>query len=154
MLNYFVANYRAIANLATKNETAFNFNEVFNNMFTLNNPLSLNDWFLFLIGFIAAIIAFVTSYKMDDPYPGYGKIHRQLEEAREEYNNTKTKIEEELDKSKSQIREVSKLSDDLTVNHNISKSIIVDEESYLSKLKIVMVILKSLQCLFARVSAK
>ena len=36
---------------------------------------------------------------------------------------------------KSQIREVSKLSDDLTVNHNISKSIIADEESYLSKLK-------------------
>ena len=134
--NYFVANFRAIANLATKNETAFNFNEVFNNMFTLNNPLSLNDWFLFLIGFIAAIIAFVTSYKMDDPYPGYGKIHRQLEEAREEYNNTKTKIEEELDKiQKSQIREVSKLSDDLTVNHNISKSIIADEESYLSKLQ-------------------
>ena len=136
MLNYFVANYRAIANLATKNETAFNFNEVFNNMFTLNISLSLNDWFLFLIGFIAAIIAFVTSYKMDDAYPGYGKIHRQLEEAREEYNNTKTKIEEELDKiQKSQIREVSKLSDDLTVNHNISKSIIADEESYLSKLK-------------------
>ena len=49
-------------------------------MFTLNNPLSLNDWFLFLIGFVAAVIAFVTSYKMDDAYPGYGKIHRQLNE--------------------------------------------------------------------------
>ena len=136
LLNYFVANYRAIAKLATENETAFNFNEVFINMFTFNNPLSLNDWFLFLIGFMAAIIAFVTSYKMDDPYPGYGKIHRQLEEAREEYNKTKAEIEEELDETqKSQIREVSKLSDELTVNHNMSKSIIADEESYLSKLK-------------------
>ena len=73
---------------------------------------------------------------MDDPYPGYGKIHRQLEEAREEYNKTKAEIEEELDETqKSQIREVSKLSDELTVNHNMSKSIIADEESYLSKLK-------------------
>ena len=136
LLNYFVANYRTIATLATNNETAFNFNEVFINMFTFNNPLSLNDWFLFLIGFVAAVIAFVTSYKMDDAYPGYGKIHRQLNEARKEYNNTKTKIEKELDKiQKDQIREVSKLSDDLTVNHNISKSIIADEESYLSKLK-------------------
>jgi|TARA_B110000027_G_scaffold6474_1_gene5881 hypothetical protein len=136
LLNFFVANYRVVATLATKNETNFNFNEVLNNMFSFNYSLSLNDWFLFLIGFVAAIIAFVTSYNMDDAYPGYGKIHRQLEESREEYNNTKAEIEEELDQiQKDQIREVSKLSDDLTVNHNMSKSIIADEESYLSKLK-------------------
>jgi hypothetical protein len=135
LLNYFVANYRVVATLATKNETTFNFNEVLNNMFSFSYSLSLNDWFLFLIGFVAAIIAFATSYNMDDAYPGYGKIHRQLEESREEYNNTKAEIEEELDQiQKNQIREVSKLSDDLTVNHNISKSIIADEESYLSKL--------------------
>ena len=135
VLNYFVANYRVVATLATKNETTFNFNEVLNNMFSFSYSLSLNDWFLFLIGFVAAIIAFATSYNMDDAYPGYGKIHRQLEESREEYNNTKADIEEELDQiQKNQIREVSKLSDDLTVNHNISKSIIADEESYLSKL--------------------
>jgi hypothetical protein len=136
VLNYFVANYRVVATLATKNETTFNFNEVLNNMFSFSYSLSLNDWFLFLIGFVAAIIAFATSYNMDDAYPGYGKIHRQLEESREEYNNTKADIEEELDQiQKNQIREVSKLSDDLTVNHNISKSIIADEESYLSKLR-------------------
>jgi hypothetical protein len=136
VLNYFVANYRVVATLATKNETTFNFNEVLNNMFSFSYSLSLNDWFLFLIGFVAAIIAFATSYNMDDAYPGYGKIHRQLEESREEYNNTKAEIEEELDQiQKNQIREVSKLSDDLTVNHNISQSIIADEESYLSKLR-------------------
>ena len=136
LLNYFVANYRVVATLATKNGSVFNFNEVLNNMLSLNHSLSLNDWFLFLIGFVAAIIAFVTSYNMDDTYPGYGKIHRQLEESREEYSNTKAEIEEELDLiQKTQIREVSKLSDDLTVNHNMSRSIIADEESYLSKLK-------------------
>ena len=52
---------------------------------------------------MAAIIAFVTSYKMDDPYPGYGKIHRQLNEARE-YNKTKAEIEEDLDETQSQLR--------------------------------------------------
>ena len=136
LLNYFVANYRVVATVATKNETIFNFNEVLNNMISLNHSLSLNDWFLFLIGFVAAIIAFVTSYNMDDSYPGYGAIHRQLEESREEYNKTKVEIEEELDLiQKNQIKEVSKLSDDLTVNHNVSKSIIADEESYLSKLQ-------------------
>ena len=136
LLNYFVANYRVVATIATKNETIFNFNEVLNNMISYSNALSLNDWFLFLIGFFAAIIAFVTSYNMDDAYPGYGNIHRQLEESREEYNHTKAEIEEELDTiQKNQIKDVSKLSDDLTVNHNISKSIIADEESYLLKLK-------------------
>ena len=136
LLNYFVANYRVVATIATKNETIFNFNEVLNNMISYSNALSLNDWFLFLIGFVAAIIAFVTSYNMDDAYPGYGNIHRQLEESREEYNHTKAEIEEELDTiQKNQIKDVSKLSDDLTINHNISKSIIADEESYLLKLK-------------------
>ena len=136
LLNYFVANYRVVATIATKNETIFNFNEVLNNMISYSNALSLNDWFLFLIGFFAAIIAFVTSYNMDDAYPGYGNIHRQLEESREEYNHTKAEIEEELDTiQKNQIKDVSKLSDDLTINHNISKSIIADEESYLLKLK-------------------
>jgi len=136
LLNFFVANYRAVATFATENETTFNFNEVLNNMSSFNHSLSLNDWFLFFIGFTAAIIAFATSYNMDDAYPGYGKIHRQLEESREEYNNRKAEIEEDLDQiQKDQIREVSKLSDDLTVNHNMSKSIIADEESYLAKLK-------------------
>ena len=135
-LNYFVANYRAIATKATTNETVFNFSEVFGNMFSLIHPLSLNDLFLFLIGFVAAIIAFVTSYNMDDNYPGYGKIHRQLQDIREEYNETKSIIEEELDSiQKQQIKDVSKLSDDLRVSYNVSTSIIADEETYLLKLK-------------------
>ena len=136
LLNYFVANYRVIATLATENGSIFNFNEVLNNMILSNHSLSLNDWFLFLIGFVAAVIAFVTSYNIDDTYPGYGKIHRQLEDSREDYNIVKSHIEEELDIiQKNQIKEVSKLSDALTVNHNVSRSIIADEENYLSKLK-------------------
>ena len=43
---------------------------------------------------------------MDDPYPGYGKIHRQLEEAREEYIEVKNLVEDELDSMKNkQIKE-------------------------------------------------
>lgn len=136
LLNYFVANYRVIASLATKQDLLFNFSEVLNNMITFNKAFELNDWFLFLIGFVAAIIAFFTSYYMDDPYPGYGKIHRQLEEAREEYVEVKNIVEDELDDVKNkQIQEVSNLSEKLTVNYNMSKSIVNEEENYIKKLK-------------------
>lgn len=136
LLNYFVANYRVIANLATSQDLVFSFSEVLSNMVTFNQAFELNDWFLFLIGFVAAIIAFFTSYSMDDPYPGYGKIHRQLEEAREEYIEVKNLVEDELDSMKNkQIKDVSNLSEKLTINYNMSKSIINEEENYIKKLK-------------------
>jgi len=136
LLNYFVANYRVIASVATAGNLNFNLTEVFRNMLSLKYALTLNDWFLFMIGFVAALIAFATSYKMDDPYPGYGAIHRELESSRFDYIDSKSEIEEELDLiQKNQSKEVADLSDNLRINYNASVSIIKDQESYLEKWK-------------------
>jgi hypothetical protein len=136
ILNYFVANYRVIALAATNGDVNFNLKEVINNMFSLQYALNLNDLFIFLIGTTAALIAFYTSYKMDDSYPGYGEIHRQLENSRLDYIDNKQDIEEELDFiQKNQTKEVANLSDSLTLNYNTSVSIIKDQESYLEKWK-------------------
>lgn len=135
-LNFFVANYRIVSLFVTENQLTFNFSMVLANMISFEYPAALNDWFLFLIGLVAAIIAFVTSYKMDDSYPGYGDLHRKLEEARYDYINTKEEIESSIiDTKDQQIKSINKISDELTLQHNVAAGIVKDEESYLVKWK-------------------
>ena len=132
-LNYFIANYRFIAE---GDEAVLITSKILNSFNNMLNPSSLDikDWMLFLIGFAASVIAFITSYKMDDSYPGYGETHRALEVARVDYIEEKRKIEDDLKETKdNQLNEVTKLSDRLTLNYNSAKTILSDEESYLSK---------------------
>jgi hypothetical protein len=49
-------------------------------------PLAFNSFtsfFLFIIGLCCAVIAAIDGYKLDDPFPGYGRRHRAYAEARE-----------------------------------------------------------------------
>lgn len=51
----------------------------------LTNPFAFESFmsiFLFVIGLCAAAIAALDGYKLDDPFPGYGKRHRQYSAAR------------------------------------------------------------------------
>ncbi len=53
----------------------------------LANPFAFQSFmsvFLFVIGLCAAAIAALDGYKLDDPFPGYGKRHRQYAAARTE----------------------------------------------------------------------
>ena len=62
-------------------------------------PLSLQDaesWLLFVIGIILSIIAFFDGWKLDDAYPGYGKLDRIMRKAREEYLVERNDIADEL----------------------------------------------------------
>lgn len=44
---------------------------------------SFNGIFLFVIGLCAALLALADGYRLDDPFPGYGRRHRRLMHARE-----------------------------------------------------------------------
>ena len=62
-------------------------------------PLSLQDaesWLLFVIGIILSIIAFFDGWKLDDAYPGYGKLDRIMRKAREEYIHARNDVADEL----------------------------------------------------------
>ena len=55
----------------------------------LESPLSLVDfksYLLLFVGLLASIIATKKSYDLDDPYPGYGKLHREQENIGKEFN--------------------------------------------------------------------
>lgn len=55
----------------------------------LTSPTGLNEmssWLLFFVSLIFGVIAIVDGYKIDDPYPGYGKNFRLADDAIEDYN--------------------------------------------------------------------
>lgn len=57
---------------------------------------SIYSWGLFAAGLMFAIIAALAGYKMDDPYPGYGEVHRRLEQRCENYSDDIASTIEEL----------------------------------------------------------
>lgn len=62
-------------------------------------PLNLQDaesWLLFVIGIILSIIAFFDGWKLDDAYPGYGKLDRIMRKAREDYLDARNDVADEL----------------------------------------------------------
>ena len=47
--------------------------------------VSIESWFLIGIGALISMLSFRKGWHTDDPYPGYGRVDRALEEARAEY---------------------------------------------------------------------
>jgi hypothetical protein len=63
------------------------------------SPLQFADvqsYMLFALGIVFSIVAFVDGYKTDDPYPGYGKIARRLDRARDEFAAARRECMDEL----------------------------------------------------------
>lgn len=48
--------------------------------------LSFNSYLLFCVGMLAAILATWKGYVADDPYPGYGNVHRRHRDAQVEFD--------------------------------------------------------------------
>lgn len=55
----------------------------------LASPAGLKEnssWLLFFVSVVFGVIAVFDGYKIDDPYPGYGKVFRLTDEAIQDYN--------------------------------------------------------------------
>ena len=94
VLNLGVAHYREVAGQLIGDGGA----EVVQRM--TEAPLSLQEaqsWLLFVIGLIFSFIAFFDGWKLDDAYPGYGKLDRILRNARKDFRRERDEVAEELD---------------------------------------------------------
>ncbi len=77
------------------------------NSFTLH-PFALvafESWVLFAMGLFFSLVAAIDGFKMDDPYPGYGKISRKHEEIVHEYSDEKANIIDDLSSTRDQALE-------------------------------------------------
>jgi hypothetical protein len=63
---------------------------------------ALESWILFALGLFFSIVAAFDGFKMDDPYPGYGKISRKHEEITQDYTNEKANIIDDLSHTRDQ----------------------------------------------------
>jgi hypothetical protein len=63
---------------------------------------SLQSWILFAMGVLFFTIAAFDGFKMDDSYPGYGKISRKHEEITHDYANEKANIVDDLSRTRDQ----------------------------------------------------
>ena len=79
--------------------------ELYENAYTvgwqslMNSPLGIDDfqsWMLVMIGMFCAIVGLYDGLRIDDPYPGYGKISRKLNTAVEDYKGDISDLEEEV----------------------------------------------------------
>ena len=99
-LNFFLAHYRdAISSVASKD---LDFASLIQMMQQLGAraretlyaaPLELDDfksYLLLVVGMVAFILAARKSFELDDPYPGYGKIHREQEALAAHFNDEQT----------------------------------------------------------------
>lgn len=70
---------------------------------------TFDSWLLILIGCLICIGAFMKAYFSDDPYPGYGNVQRNLENARDRYKseheNTLQSLESKHDESIQNLRD-------------------------------------------------
>lgn len=93
-INLMAAHYRAILDAASTIDTFQNaLSLAFKNFWAA--PFQIEDfqaWMLLFIGLVASIVMLNKSYTDDDPYPGYGKVHRALEEARANYEGLKQEM--------------------------------------------------------------
>ncbi|HYD77543.1 hypothetical protein [Ramlibacter sp.] len=98
----------------------------------LADPFGLkqvSSWYLFCISVVFGILAVADGYKLDDRYPGYGKRHRQLAEAQNEYTGAVAQLQEHLEELKADA--LTKLDRALAQSHvSIAsyKSAITDKE--------------------------
>ena len=66
----------------------------------VHDPLGVADiqsWLLFILGLAFWIIALLDGWKMDDPYPGYGRLARKQQLLNDDYAATKKDLLEELE---------------------------------------------------------
>ncbi|WP_031434260.1 hypothetical protein [Methylomarinum vadi] len=92
--NLLVAHYRdlfAVNPASAGNQALQQFKE---------NPLTLadfNSWMLFCMGLLFSVFALIDGYKRDDPYPGYGKLHRRLRELFDNYEEQRDDVIEQIE---------------------------------------------------------
>jgi hypothetical protein len=87
IFNFFVAHYRDALGSALPEAAASNAVISF-----WQSPFELADfqsWILIGMGLSFSLLALLDGFKMDDPYPGYGRISRDRDSSETDYANTK-----------------------------------------------------------------
>jgi hypothetical protein len=126
ILALMVAHYREALVMGLENAQSVAIQTFLATPFTLRE---VSSWYLFLIGVVFGALAVVDGYKIDDPYPGYGKLHLRTVAAVEAYTDAIGQLHEHL----SELKETMLAKVDYALSHSATsvvsfKSVISDKE--------------------------
>lgn len=93
-LNLMVAHYRSAMILDPLNAAQLAMKNIQNSPFKV---VDIQSWMLFAMGVIFSIASAIDSWLMDDPYPGYGRVTREHQDAAELYTEQKSELLAELE---------------------------------------------------------
>ncbi len=95
--NLFVAHYRQQLDVDIKNAGTLAAKAFFESPFALND---FGSWVLFFVGLVFGFIACIDGYYWDDPYPGYGKLYKRMEQAKKDWHKDQNGTMERLENLK------------------------------------------------------
>lgn len=76
------------------------------------------SWILFCVGIFFSLSAFIDGVRIDDPYPGYGKLDQRFRLAETDYQNELSHVFSELDEIKEE--KISNMQDSLSKMGDLS----------------------------------
>lgn len=83
----------------------------------VHDPLGVADvlsWLLCLLGVAFSITALFDGWKMDDAYPGYGRLARKQQTLNDDYASTKSELLEELEKIRdTAVKKLNQIAEDI-----------------------------------------
>ena len=86
-LNLAIAHYRDVAQISSAQADVQAVQAMLSAPFGLRD---LQSWLLLGMGAFFSVLACIDGFKFDDPYPGYGRKHRELVACQDDRDNLRT----------------------------------------------------------------
>jgi hypothetical protein len=131
--NLFVAHYRQQLDVDIKNAGTLAAKAFFQSPFALND---FGSWVLFFVGLVFGLIACVDGYYWDDPYPGYGKLYKRMELAKEDWHEDQNDTVERLEDLKlDQLDKFTEMQSDVKSDVNYLKEVVGQKQTLATNLE-------------------
>ncbi|MBE0472132.1 MAG: hypothetical protein IBX55_21820 [Methyloprofundus sp.] len=103
----------------------------------IDAPLHLvefNSWILFFMGALFAVFAFIDGYKRDDAYPGYGKLHRRLHIAHENYDEHRDDVVMQIEAVRQDfLRKLEEMKQAVLLKHTRLVHLVEDKQVFVAE---------------------
>ncbi len=144
LLNFVIAHWRDLSAPAKQSATFKKLNPEFLDAVTklTSDPFGFsgNETLIFLlVGIGFSFYALYEGYNSEDPYPGYGLMHRRLEDARDDYLGQKELSLKEIDSLREGfLADIISKSDAIKHSYTATKQCTTELENYLSRFNTYM----------------
>ncbi len=93
-----------------------------------------NSWILFVMGLLFSVFAFIDGYKREDAYPGYGKLHRRLQQLHEEYEEHRDAIVEQVEEIRQDfLHKLEEMKQAVLLKHTRLVHLVEDKQAFVAE---------------------